>query len=59
MWYFYSAILISSIVSYNLVTRGCAKDLASIKASHDEYLQQNEEATKKAELNNSTTLTIG
>ncbi len=58
LWYIYSAVLISSIVSYNLASRGCVKDLASIKESHDEYLKQNEETAKKNEINNSTTLTL-
>lgn len=58
MWYIYSAVLISSIVSYNLASRGCVKDLATIKASHDEYLKQNEETAKNNEINDSTPLTL-
>ena len=55
LWYIYTAILISSIVYYNLATRGCIKSVDQIKSEHDAYIQQQEEADKQAELNNSTT----
>lgn len=57
-WYIYTAILISSIVYYNLATRGCVKSIDQIKSEHDAYIQQQEEADKQKELNNSTTYTI-
>jgi hypothetical protein len=52
MWYVYTALLISSIVYYNLANVGCKKSVEQIKASHDEYVQQQEEADQKAALNN-------
>jgi hypothetical protein len=58
MWYVYSAILITSIVSYNLVSRGCIKDIASIKESHNEYVNEIEKKQKQEKLNNSTTMVI-
>ena len=58
LWYIYSAILISSVVSYNLATRGCIKDVSQIKEDHDAYVQQQEEIQKQEELNNSTTMTL-
>jgi len=54
-WYIYTSILISSIVYYNLATRGCVKSIDQIKADHDEYIQQQEAAASQAELNSSTT----
>jgi len=54
LWYIYTAILISSIVNYNLATRGCIKDISQIKAQHDEYLTEQEKINKQNELNNST-----
>lgn len=57
LWYIYTAILISSIVNYNLATRGCIKDISQIKADHDDYIKKQEEADKEKELNNSTTYT--
>jgi hypothetical protein len=57
LWYTYTAILISSIVYYNLATRGCVKDASQVKAEHDAYLQQQSEVDKQQELNNSVTYT--
>jgi hypothetical protein len=54
-WYVYTAILISSIVYYNLATRGCVKSISQIKSEHDEYIQQQETANEQQQLNNSTT----
>ena len=51
IWYVYTALLISSIVYYNLANVGCKKSVEQIKASHDEYVQQQEEADEKAALN--------
>lgn len=54
-WYIYTAILISSIVYYNLATRGCVKSIDQIKSDHDTYIKQQEDADKQQSLNNSTT----
>ena len=56
-WYIYTAILISSIVYYNLATRGCIKSVDQIKQDHDTYIQQQETAAEQQKLNNSTTYT--
>jgi hypothetical protein len=58
LWYIYTAILISSIVYYNLATRGCVKDVKQVKADYDSYLKNQEEADKQTELNNTTTYTV-
>lgn len=55
LWYVYTAILISSIVYYNLATRGCVKSIDQIKSDHDAYIKQQEDANAKKELDNSTT----
>lgn len=57
-WYVYTAILISSIVYYNLATRGCVKSVDQIKAEHDNYIKTKEEADKQKEINNSTVYNI-
>jgi hypothetical protein len=57
MWYTYTAILISSIVYYNLATRGCIKDVNQIKQEHDDYIKQQEEAQQQQDLNNQTVYT--
>lgn len=55
VWYVYTAILISSIVYYNLATRGCVKSVDEIKSDHDAYIQQQEANAEQEKLNNSTT----
>ena len=57
-WYVYTAILISSIVYYNLAKRGCVKSVDQIKADHDAYIQEQEVAAEQAKLNNSTTYIV-
>jgi len=56
LWYLYTAVFLSSIISFNLATRGCKKTVDQLKASHDDYLKQEEEAQKQKDLNNSTTM---
>lgn len=53
-WYVYTSILISSIVYYNLATRGCVKSVDQMKADHDAYIEQQETANQATTLNNST-----
>lgn len=55
LWYIYTAILISSIVYYNLATRGCIKSVDQIKSDHDAYINEQEKAALKQKINNSTT----
>lgn len=54
-WYVYTAILISSIVYYNLATRGCVKSVDQIKSEHDAYIKEQEAADEQTKLNNSIT----
>jgi hypothetical protein len=58
MWYFYTAILLSSIISFNLATRGCRKSLDDLKASHDAYLKTEQNIQDQKDLNNSTVMTL-
>ena len=57
-WYIYTAILISSIVYYNLATRGCIKSINELKADHDAYVEEQAQATANEEINNSTTYVV-
>ena len=57
-WYLYTAVLLSSIISFKLTSRGCKKSVDELKASHDAYLQQEDDAQKQKDLNNSTTFTV-
>lgn len=57
-WYIYTAILISSIVYYNLATRGCIKSINELKSDHDAYVEEQAQATANEEINNSTTYVV-
>jgi hypothetical protein len=54
-WYIYTAILVSSVVYYNLAVRGCVQDVQDIKANREKYLKEQEEINKQKELNDKTT----
>ena len=58
LWYVYSALLIASIVYYNLANVGCVQSVDQIKASHDEYIKTQEETAKKVALNDSVKVSI-
>jgi hypothetical protein len=58
LWYIYTAMLVSSIVYYNLATRECVKDVNSIKVEYDEYLKEQEEREKQEKINNSVVYTV-
>ncbi len=58
IWYIYTSILISSIVYYNLATRGCVKDVDELQADHDAYVEEQKEEAKQTALNNSTTYVV-
>jgi hypothetical protein len=55
IWYVYTAILVSSIIYYNLAVRGCVQDIQEIKANREKYLKEQEEINKQKELNDKTT----
>jgi len=54
LWYIYTGVLISSIVYYNLATRGCVKDADELKKQHDDYIEHQEAADKEKKLAEST-----
>jgi hypothetical protein len=58
LWYIYTAILVSSIVYYNLDTRGCVKDINKIKAEYEDYMKEQDAQEKKEEINNSVVYTV-
>jgi hypothetical protein len=55
LWYIYTAILISSIVYFNLATRGCVKSVNQLKEEHNAYTKEQEAAEEQAKLNYETT----
>ena len=58
LWYLYTAMLIASIVYFNLANVGCKQSVAQIKASHDEYIKEQEAVNQKMALNNSVQVSM-
>ena len=58
VWYIYTAILVTSLISYNLSTKPCKKSLEQIKADHDKYLEDEKKMEEQKALNNSTPMVI-
>jgi len=46
-WYVYAAILIISIVQYNIVSRPCIKDSATMEANYKKFLADQEITNKE------------
>ena len=42
LWYIYTAVLLISVIQYNLTTRGCRKDPQTMAESHQEFLKEEE-----------------
>jgi len=57
LWYTYTAIFISSIVYYNLATRGCVKTAEQLKADAAQAEEEQAQVAAQQELNNSVTYT--
>ena len=58
LWYIYTAILLTSIVQYNLTSRGCLKDPAAMEASRQQYLDDQAIVKSKNEKMESVVYTI-
>lgn len=58
IWYVYSAILISSIVYYNLATQGCSPDVATIKANREQYIKEQETISQQNATNKETIYSV-
>jgi hypothetical protein len=44
MWYIYTGILLISIVQYNITTRGCINDTATMQKNYKAFLKKEEDA---------------
>jgi len=49
MWYFYTAILLISIIQYNLTSRGCVMDPATMAANHQKFVEEEDAQLKQNE----------
>jgi hypothetical protein len=57
-WYVYTAVLLISMVTYYLATTSCSKSVDQLKASHEEYLKQEQARAASKKVNNSTTFVV-
>jgi hypothetical protein len=58
MWYFYTGILLSSIVQLNIATRGCINNSATMEANYQAYLNQENQAQQQQQQATSQVYTI-
>jgi len=58
LWYIYTAVLLISITQYNIMSRPCNKDLATLQASQDQYLKTEASINEKTAKQNSTIYTM-
>jgi len=49
MWFLYTAILLISVIQYNLSSKGCVKDLAAMQKSQQEFVAQQAAEKEKQE----------
>ena len=58
LWYIYTAVLLISITQYNIMSRPCNKDLATMQADQDKYLKTEEKMTAAADKQKATVYTL-
>jgi hypothetical protein len=58
LWYIYAAVLLISITQYNIMTRPCNKDLATLQASQDQYLKTETKINADSEKQKATLYTL-
>ena len=58
LWYIYAAVLLISITQYNIMSRPCNKDLATLQASQDQYLKTEKKINATADKQKATLYTL-
>jgi len=58
LWYFYTAVLLISVVQYNLTVRGCIRDPQAMAEQHQEFLDEEDAQLKKEEKQNQTVYVV-
>jgi len=58
LWYINTAIIVTSVIQYNIATRGCNKDLKSIQSQQANFEQQQAATQQQNEQASSTTYTM-
>jgi len=58
LWYVYTAILLISITQYNIMSKPCQKDLATMQQSQDEYIKTKKQIDSESKKANSKIYTL-
>jgi hypothetical protein len=58
-WYVYTAILLISIIQFNITSKKCEADPSLANAKYDDYLDTQKQADAAKKVANSTTYTLG
>ena len=58
MWYIYTGILLSSIISFRLASHGCEKTIEQLKENQQEYIQKEADIRKQQQINNANPLKL-
>ena len=58
LWYSYTALLLISVVQYNLTVRGCIRDPQAMAEQHQEFLDEEDAQLKKEEKQNQTVYVV-
>ena len=58
-WYVYTAILLISIIQFNITSKKCETDPSVANAKYDDYLDTQKQADAAKKVANSTTYTLG
>jgi hypothetical protein len=58
-WYFYTGILVISIIQYYILSRGCVSDAATMEKNYQKFLENEDAIQAQQEAGQNTTYTIG
>ena len=58
LWYVYTAILLISITQYNIMSKPCQKDLATMQQGQDEYIKTKKQIDSESKKANSKIYTL-
>jgi hypothetical protein len=58
LWYVYTAILLISITQYNIMSKPCQKDLATMQQSQNEYIKTKKQIDSESKKANSKVYTL-
>ena len=58
-WYFYTGILVISIIQYYILSRGCLSDAATMEKNYQKFLENEDALQAQQAVGQNTTYTIG